>query len=678
MYGANISRGFVWQFPPFAVSLGTKSVKDMETTHSTDTTPPSFPCCMCNGEVAPRQQGMTLPGILRTCLAMLVLATFLAGCGRHGDFRQRLDDADSLMDCQPDSAYRILCSLDSIANGMPRSLRMYHWLLRSKAQNKAFVPFADDSLMSSVAEYYDSHGNANEQMLSHYIMGCIYRDMNLAPKAIEEYHEAVERADTTDSEFDYDMLACIYSQMASIYGRILIPTYEAEYRRKALCYSLKDGNESMAALECCLLSRVYMLQNKTDSAEISILKARKLFDKHGETRLWLQLSGSLTYIYLRKTPPLLDETKAIIDQYERESGLFDPDGQLPDRHKSFFCTKAEYYKCLGKLDSAEYFFRKAMHDNMSHTSCNRIYHGFLDVFKERGNVDSIAKYSELYCAANDSSISIKDQDIAARMSASYDYMLYANRANRLELAHTRLMSAIVIIVLAIATVVLGMIAMFFRYRKKTIARQAFMERQENNYKCLMAEYDAKIQALEDLMVSHENTIESLNSIINSDKQNYDDSVSNLKKHYNEKFIAYQGEILKLKEQIKKVAKFGTLSMENIAIGNMNEERIIIEIRNKIYQNDPIINEDEWRELTRVVGKYYPMFLSDLDNNDKITKSMARVCILTFIGFRVKEISALMGMKLQSVSNMKQEICSVLFGDNTARTLGKHLANRYIV
>ena len=77
------------------------------------------------------------------------------------------------MDCQPDSAYRILCSLDSIANGMPRNLRMYHWLLRSKAQNKAFVPFADDSLMSSVAEYYDSHGNANEQMLSHYIMGCI-------------------------------------------------------------------------------------------------------------------------------------------------------------------------------------------------------------------------------------------------------------------------------------------------------------------------------------------------------------------------------------------------------------------------------------------------------------------------------------------------------------------------
>ena len=26
MYGANISSGFVWQFPPFAVSLGTKSV----------------------------------------------------------------------------------------------------------------------------------------------------------------------------------------------------------------------------------------------------------------------------------------------------------------------------------------------------------------------------------------------------------------------------------------------------------------------------------------------------------------------------------------------------------------------------------------------------------------------------------------------------------------------------
>ena len=32
-YGANVSRCFVWQFPPFAVSLGTKSVKDMEMTN---------------------------------------------------------------------------------------------------------------------------------------------------------------------------------------------------------------------------------------------------------------------------------------------------------------------------------------------------------------------------------------------------------------------------------------------------------------------------------------------------------------------------------------------------------------------------------------------------------------------------------------------------------------------
>lgn len=31
--------------------------------------------------------------------------------------------------------------------------------------------------MKEVAAYYDSHGNTNEQMEAHYLLGCAYRDM---------------------------------------------------------------------------------------------------------------------------------------------------------------------------------------------------------------------------------------------------------------------------------------------------------------------------------------------------------------------------------------------------------------------------------------------------------------------------------------------------------------------
>ena len=93
---------------------------------------------------------------------------------------------DSLVDANPDSALVLLSQMD--AGKENTSFRMYMELLHGKAMNKAFVDFASDSTMLQVARYFDRHGDANQRMLAHYVLGCAWK----SKKAITSSRSGLE------------------------------------------------------------------------------------------------------------------------------------------------------------------------------------------------------------------------------------------------------------------------------------------------------------------------------------------------------------------------------------------------------------------------------------------------------------------------------------------------------
>ena len=101
--------------------------------------------------------------------------------------------------------------------------------------------------------------------------------------------------------------------------------------------------------------------------------------------------------------------------------MFDERHELPPSKRQFYYYKGKYFDEVGELDSAEYYYRKIFRPNMSFVSMNPMYEGLLSVFTKRHKADSIAKYAQLYCMVNDSSIAIKDQELTAQMAASYHY-----------------------------------------------------------------------------------------------------------------------------------------------------------------------------------------------------------------------------------------------------------------
>lgn len=56
-------------------------------------------------------------------------------------------------------------------------------------------------------------------MLAHYLLGCVYRDLDSIPLALQCYEDAAEMADTTDEDCDYATLSRIYGQSSELFSK---------------------------------------------------------------------------------------------------------------------------------------------------------------------------------------------------------------------------------------------------------------------------------------------------------------------------------------------------------------------------------------------------------------------------------------------------------------------------
>ena len=191
-----------------------------------------------------------------------LIACILSACGPDKHAESIITEAEQLLNSKPDSALVVLEEIRDSKADWPHSQQMHYELVYAQAQNKAYVNFTTDSIVLSLVDYYGRHGNANEQMMANYIMGCAYRDLGSAPKALESYRNAAEKADTTDSECDFRQLMLIHSQMANVYGELYSAGYEELEYDNALRLAIKIQDHSSMDIFENLKCQVLQKYNK--------------------------------------------------------------------------------------------------------------------------------------------------------------------------------------------------------------------------------------------------------------------------------------------------------------------------------------------------------------------------------------------------------------------------------
>lgn len=161
------------------------------------------------------------------------------------------------------------------------NVRMKWQLLDAKAKNKLFMSLPSDSIFCKVVEYYEKKGSSNEKMISKYLLGCISRDMNDAPKAIEFFKKAVDYADTTVINTDFNMLFRIYGQMGDVYSQQYLSDEALNSYSLSSYYAKKAGDikNSIIAMENKVL-QLY-IQGDTVSALKLLGECHESYLKNG-------------------------------------------------------------------------------------------------------------------------------------------------------------------------------------------------------------------------------------------------------------------------------------------------------------------------------------------------------------------------------------------------------------
>jgi len=565
----------------------------------------------------------------------------LTGCSGDG-YTPELLAIDSIINEKPDSALRLLDSLGTEARSWSKSQRMRHSLLTMKAQNKTDVTFTSDSVVLDLVDYFDHHGTTNERMQAHYLLGRVYSDMGEAPRAISSYQDAIDVADTTVTDFDFYTLSCVYSQMATVFYRQLLLTNEIEARKKASYYAFRANKPKWGIYNIDMIAGTYILLNKKDSAEIILKSVLEQYREHGYTQQALRSSRTLIHLYL-EDPKRLAEAKALMDQFEAESELFDEHHELPPSQRQFYYYKGIYFEGINNLDSAEYYYRKVYCPGISFVAQDPMYKGLLSVFGKRHKADSIAKYALLYGEANDSSIALKDQDIVAQMSASYNYNRLQKESQDNEVRAYR--TLIGLIIAGVLLCVLFIIA--FQIWKSSRRK---IERLKVDFANTINEYEENMRVLRLMETAH--------------KEEYESEKSRL--------LADNG---RLQKRIKELLQEDCLSKYFSTAESFVKDPAVKHILLVAKRPLTPVDETDWNNLTNVFSNSYPSLFRDLSTNCNTPQNL-RVCILTALGIGGDEQANMLGTSKQRISNIKSALNKALFNEDSSRTLRRNLVVRY--
>lgn len=141
----------------------------------------------------------------------------------------------------------ILC-LFAIRQQIIRSRHYAKLLEEAEWMNREYDPFTTDSVMLRVVRHYDHWWHPDStRTKAYYLLGCAYRDLNNAPRALENYQRAAELADTTDSA-SLDRLMRVHSQMSELYMRQRLPEQMLAESRTAADLAWKIGDARSALI----------------------------------------------------------------------------------------------------------------------------------------------------------------------------------------------------------------------------------------------------------------------------------------------------------------------------------------------------------------------------------------------------------------------------------------------
>ena len=543
-------------------------------------------------------------------------------------------------------SFAVLCLLSACTG---RQEHMRERLQYVFACNRADTVFTQRWLptVDSLVSYFAHHGSANDRMMAHYVAGRVHHDMGEAPQALDCYQRAAEQADTTRADCDYYTLTAVYGQMANLYHAQCLPDDELQALKAAERIAWKD-KDTLAAIKAYELRiRPYHLKGEKDSMLFIMKDAREQYLHLGDTADAATAIYASISIYLDQHN--LSEAKHWLEIYEKGSGNFAKDGTLI-KGETFYYDKGRYLLATGRTTDARESFEHILDSSLLEAR----YRGLLSVYKRMGIADSIAKYAELFAAANDSGFIHVNQEKVHQISAMYDY----NRQQRIAEDTTARLhkEQLEKFILVLATLLL--------LSATIIVVRKLRNRDKKEYVLLSAEFEDKQRMLAEAtdklrLLNYDYEKEMEKRMLEHKEQEL------LLKRHEEKVCEKNQEIESLKVKVieleSRLQQYSSVDME-AAFKKTSVYKFFEKHRNPKYAND-LPSEKDWEKLTELFRTHFVRYYSFIAITHHLSTNQFRYCILLRLGFDGSDIGVLMNKDRNQRYNLRRFIYEELFGES---------------
>ena len=553
-------------------------------------------------------------------LAVSIVPTLLSvvSCGQQTADRD-IAAADSLSEAAPQRAMTLIDSLEGEST-MSKSRHMKLLLLKAKVRNKLAMPMSTDSL-KDIADYFDKHGDSNERMLAYYIIGCVYQRSQDAPMALQYFHEAATKADTTDSSCDFLTLHRTHVWSAEILKSQFAFSDAFHENSLAFKYAMKAKDTLNAIITYEQKSNIYNALGLSDSAIFIREKLYGLYSKYGYEKEAVRSLGLLINYGVENKE--LSDVKHYINLYEHKSGNFNNKGDIKKGVEIYYVAKGRYLAEINELDSAEYYFRKCARTAKNYSDLKYCFDDLADIYRKRNRPDSVAKYADLARMMTDSAYAQMSTEHLQQMQAMYNYNRYRQTAEEAEKDALRTKYISIIIIMAIMAAAIG----------GALAVRTYIMRKRRARVDEIKEYKRKINELEMSRAELESINSGLNAEVNRMIEEKTKKIDILKTEYEKNF-------------------------NNVKDKDLFEcEPIVIQIRWKARKTTKPMDKDEISRLKELFKDYRPLsnWENTLNNNEYL------ICLLVRLDFVPAEICILTDLSSSNISNIRKRLLEKMTG-----------------
>ena len=554
-------------------------------------------------------------------LAVSIVPTLLSvvSCGQQAADRD-IAAADSLSEAAPQRAMTLIDSLEG-ESAMNKSRHMKLLLLKAKVRNKLAMPMSTDSL-KDIADYFDKHGDSNERMLAYYILGFAYQRSQDAPMALQYFHEAAAKADTTDSSCDFLTLHRIHVWSAEIFRSQFAFSDAFHENSLAFKYAMKAKDTLNAIITYEQKANIYKLKGNIDSVISIREKLYGLYSKYGYKRETAYSLGPLIDIYAKRGN--ISKAKHALDLYEKMSGRFDKYGNIKKGLEVHYAIKGYYYLSINDYDSARLCFDKCLKTTSNYPNdFGYSYEGLTELYKKLHRPDSVAKYSELTRQMSDTIYARMSTEHLQQMQAMYNYNRYRQTAEEAEKDALRTKYISIIIIMAIMAAAIG----------GALAVRTYIIRKRRARVNEIKEYKRKINELEMSKTELESINSGLHAEVNRMIEEKTKEIEVLRAEYEDKF-----------KDIKDKMVF-------------EDKPVIKRIKQYARKTHSRIGKEDSGLLKEMFRDYKPLskWENTLNDNEYL------ICLLIRLNFVPAEICILTDSSSSNISNIRKRLLVKMTG-----------------